>query len=57
MQHKNFIQQNLLIATNENLFNDKISLKVAGVKKVCKHRNVNGWCNKTQRQCALLKTI
>jgi hypothetical protein len=25
-------------------------------EKNCKHRNENGWCNKSQRQCALLNS-
>jgi hypothetical protein len=25
--------------------------------KKCNHRNENGWCNKTHRECSLLKSI
>lgn len=31
-------------------------IKNQSIKK-CDHRNQNGWCNKTQRQCTLLKSI
>ncbi len=28
-----------------------------GKEKNCKHRNENGWCSKSQRQCSLITDL
>ena len=45
--------ENTLLAFDADATNKKISAH----KKSCKHRNENGWCNKSQRQCALLNIV
>ena len=41
-----------------SLFNsDVMNNKIAMHKKNCRHRDENGWCNRSQRQCALLNIV
>jgi hypothetical protein len=34
--------------------NNSLSKRNDGEEKNCNHRNENGWCSKSQRQCSLL---
>ena len=55
-------QNNFLINTVDIKYNDSAlpliasSLKLQAIKK-CNRRDETGWCNKTNRRCALLKGI
>jgi hypothetical protein len=33
-----------------------VETAIQSIKK-CNHRNQNGWCNKSKRQCPLIKTF
>lgn len=58
MRYGNFNQQNVQEKNNKDA-----SLNVGAAQqlnlsvKVCKHRNENGWCSKSRRQCPLLNLI
>lgn len=47
--HSNKQDLSLLISRNRPVYK-KSSIE----EKSCKHRNENGWCTRTQRQCPLL---
>lgn len=37
--------------------NDPFGKKNETEKKSCKHRNLNGWCEETRRQCPLFDLV
>ena len=41
---------------NNDVIIQQVSATHQTIKK-CNHRNEHGWCNKTQRECSLLKSI
>ena len=43
----------LAVLSHNNLFNKKNGVE----RRSCKHRNLNGWCSKTRRQCPLFNFV
>ncbi len=55
MLYENLKQQVTATKNTKNLLSvKKNSFEPTVSKKVCKHRNENGWCTKTQQECVLV---
>jgi len=58
MQYENLNRQTVEIKHDKNsLLNAGTPREINLAKKACKHRNENGWCSKSGRQCPLLNLI